>query len=155
MPEVEAQPIPEIPPTPLFSSFSEDELVAVIQGMRLLDFGPGDIVITQGDTGDSLFVVTSGEMKIFVKDPEKPRQLLVRTLRDGDFFGEISILSGRPRTATVTAASPCELLELDKQTLDEIVARHPRVKEILEEFYIQRASTQEEAMQRAQHLRDG
>jgi hypothetical protein len=154
-PEVEAEPLPEVPPTPLFSSFAEDELVAVIQGMRLLDFGAGDIVITQGDTGDSLFVVTTGELKVFVKDPDKPRQLLVRSMRDGDFFGEISILSGRNRTATVTAATDCELLELDKPTLDDICARHPRVKEVLEEFYVQRASTQEEAMQRAQQLKDG
>jgi hypothetical protein len=153
-PEVEAEPIPDVPPTPLFTSFDEDELVAVIQGLRLLDFEPGEIVITQGDVGDSLFVVTSGVLKIFVKDPQKPRQLLVRTLRDGDFFGEISILSGRPRTATVTTATACELLELDKATLDDICARHPRVREVLEEFYVQRASTQEEAMQRAKQLKD-
>jgi cAMP-dependent protein kinase regulator len=63
-------------------------------------------------------------------------------MEEGTFFGEISILSGKPRTATVTAATHCELLELDRSTLDEITKTHPHVQSVLEEFYIQRASGQ-------------
>jgi hypothetical protein len=55
----------------------------------------------------------------------------------------------------VTAATPVELLELDRATLDDICLRHPRVREVLEEFYVQRATTQADAMERAQQLRDG
>lgn len=155
--EVEPEPIaePEAVESPLFGTLHEDELVAFIKGLRLLTFDPGDIVITQGDRGDSLFVVTSGTLKAFIHDPAAARQLMVRTMADGEFFGEISILSGRPRTATITAATPCELLELDRPALDEICTQHPRVREVLEEFYVQRASTQAEALERAQQIADG
>lgn len=126
--------------SPLFSSFSQDELVAVMRGLRLLSFEPGDIIINEGDPGDSLFVITTGVAKAFVRRDGK--QALARQMGEGTFFGEISILSGKPRTATVTAAAPCELLELDRATLDEITKSHPNVKQVLEDFYIQRASGQ-------------
>jgi CRP-like cAMP-binding protein len=75
--------------------------------------------------------------------------VLVRSMREGDFFGEIAILSGKARTATVTAATVVELLEMDRATLDRITETHPRVRQVLEEFYVSRASTQEEAMRRS------
>jgi len=121
--------------SPLFSSFSEDELTAVIGGLTLLNFEPGDIIITEGDKGDSLFTITTGVTKTFLRQPEGG-QKMVRILKEGDFFGEISILSGKPRTATVTAATACELLELDRATLDEICEKNPHVHQVLEDFYI-------------------
>jgi hypothetical protein len=124
--------------SPLFSSFSQDELIAVMQGLRLLSFEPGDIIISEGDAGDSLFVIASGIAKAFVR--RDGAQKLARSMGEGTFFGEISILSGKPRTATVTAATQCELLELDKKTLDEITQKQPNVRQVLEDFYIQRAS---------------
>jgi len=123
--------------SPLFSSFSQDELIAVMQGLRLLSFEPGDIIISEGDAGDSLFVIASGIAKAFVR--KDGRQTLARSMDEGTFFGEISILSGKPRTATVTAATPCELLELDRATLDGITKGQPNVRQVLEDFYVQRA----------------
>jgi CRP-like cAMP-binding protein len=125
--------------TPLFSGFSRDELVAVIKGLRLLTFEPGDIVLTEGDRGDSLYVITTGTVKTFVRDTTQGGQLLMRRLKEGDFFGEISILSGKARSATVTAATHCEMLELDRATLDQITASYPHVRQVLEEFYLARA----------------
>ena len=125
--------------TPLFSGFSRDELVAVIRGLRLLTFEPGDIVLTEGDRGDSLFVITTGMVKTFVRDTTQGGQLLMRRLKEGDFFGEISLLSGKARSATVTAATHCELLELERATLDQITTSYPHVRQVLEEFYLARA----------------
>jgi hypothetical protein len=125
--------------SPLFSGFSRDELVAVIRGLRLLTFEPGDIVLTEGDAGHSLYVITEGTVKTFVRDMAQGGQLLMRRLREGDFFGEISILSGKARSATVTAATHCELLELDRATLDHITSSYPNVRKVLEDFYVARA----------------
>ena len=125
--------------SPLFSGFSRDELVAVIRGLRLLSFEPGDIVLTEGDAGHSLYVITEGTVKTFVRDMAQGGQLLMRRLREGDFFGEISILSGKARSATVTAATHCELLELDRATLEHITASYPNVRKVLEDFYVARA----------------
>ena len=133
-----APPLPFVD-TPLFSGFSRDELVAVIKGLRLLTFEPGDIVLTEGDRGDSLYVITTGTVKTFVRDTTQGGQLLMRRLKDGDFFGEISVLSGKARSATVTAATHCEMLELDRATLDQITASYPHVRQVLEDFYLARA----------------
>ena len=138
-----ASPPGAVAQSPLFSDFSEEELVAVIHGMRLLSFEPGDIIITEGDAGDSLFVITTGTAKAFVR--RDGRQSLAREMGEGTFFGEISVLSGKPRTATVTAATRCELLELDRATLDEITMAHPNVRKVLEDFYIARASGKPDA----------
>jgi cyclic nucleotide-binding protein/tetratricopeptide repeat protein len=125
--------------SPLFSGFSRDELVAVIQGLNLLIFEPGDIVLTEGDAGNSLYVITEGTVKTFVRDTAQGGQVLMRRLKEGDFFGEISILSGKARSATVTAATHCEMLELDRPTLDQITASYPNVRRVLEDFYLARA----------------
>jgi len=139
-PEAAAPGQPGVVATPLFEGFSQEELLAVMHGLRLLIFEPGDIIITEGDPGDSLFILTTGTVKAFVKLADRSGQRLLRTMSEGAFFGEISILSGKPRTATVTAATSCELLELDRPTLEEIKKDHPRVQKVLEDFYIQRAA---------------
>jgi hypothetical protein len=138
-PGASASAAPAFVDSPLFSGFSRDELVAVIRGLRLLIFEPGDIVLTEGDRGDSLFVITTGTVKTFVRDTTQGGQLLMRRLKEGDFFGEISVLSGKARSATVTAATHCELLELDRATLDQITTSYPHVRQVLEEFYLARA----------------
>lgn len=119
--------------TPLFSDLTSDELVAVMNGMTLRTFDPGDVVLTEGEPGDSLFVLTTGRVKAFVKDATgKSRP--VRTMEEGAFFGEISILEGKPRSATVTAATTCELLELDRGKLDVLAYRHPHILDVMRRF---------------------
>jgi CRP-like cAMP-binding protein len=130
---------PGLVASPLFQDFSDDELLAFIQGLRLLSFAPGDVIVTEGEPGQSLFILTTGAVKVFVRDGTG-HSVGLCLLGEGSFFGEISTLSGRPRSATVTAAAHCELLEMDRSTLDAIAARHPRVREVLEEFSIARAT---------------
>ncbi len=124
--------------TPLFKGFSKDELVAVIRGLELRTFEPGEIVMSAGEPGDSMFILTTGMARAYMRTAEG-RHVQLSLMTDGDFFGEISILTGGPRTATVTAVTPLDVLELDKATLDQITETHPRVREVLQEFYSQRA----------------
>jgi hypothetical protein len=146
--DVEEEPAGEPPlRSPLFTDFTEEELVAVIHGLRLLSYDPGDIILTEGEPGDSLFVLTTGSVKAFVRNPAG-RHIQVREIHEGDFFGEISILTGKPRTATVTAAAHCELLELDRPTLDSICATHPHVMEVLKDFYTLRSNSVQESKAR-------
>jgi CRP-like cAMP-binding protein len=137
----------------LFKDLSDEELLAIVRGLRLHTYEPGDILVTEGEVGQSLFTLTTGHVKVFVSNPDR-RNFEVATLVEGDFFGEISSLSGRPRSATVVAASPCELLELDRPTLDSIARTHARVRDLLEASYIERASSPEVAAVRAVPLPD-
>jgi Arc/MetJ-type ribon-helix-helix transcriptional regulator len=130
--------------SPLFSDFSHRELVDVIRELRLEGYEPGEIVVTEGEAGDSLYVVASGLVRAFVRSADG-RSREVRRLGEGEFFGEISLLSGSPRTATITAASATELLVLDRNALEGLTARHPRVREVLREFRDQRAGSSDES----------
>ncbi len=128
---------PNLVTTPLFDGFSRDELIEVIRGLHVVSYAPGDIIVSEGERGDSLYIITSGTLKVFLKDQEG-RAARTGEMGEGSFFGEISLLSGRPRTATITAATACELLELDRPTLDRITKAHPTVENVLLSFYYQR-----------------
>jgi hypothetical protein len=123
--------------TPLFGGFSQDELVEVIRGLKLQSFEPGDVVVTEGESGGSLFIVSTGLVKVFIRD-QAGRSQKVRELGEGAFFGEVSVVTRNPRSATVTAATRCELLELDRKTLASIVAIHPHVWSVMLDFCQQR-----------------
>lgn len=119
--------------SPLFSDFSREELVEVIKGLELLTYEAGDVIVAEGAPGDSLFVLTTGTVKAFVKDPDGHYHK-VREMYEGAFFGEVSILTGKPRSATITAATPCEVLTLDRAALEAIAERQPNVMTILRHF---------------------
>ncbi|MEM7582178.1 MAG: cyclic nucleotide-binding domain-containing protein [Acidobacteriota bacterium] len=135
--------LPAFHRSPLFSTFSADELLAVIRGLSLLTFEGGEIIVSENEPGDSLFVVASGTVRIYARDGSG-RNNQVRLLEEGEFFGEISLLSGKPRTASVTAAVPTELLELDRKTLDGIAKQHPQVPKVIRDEFDRRTMSPEE-----------
>src|SRR5207237_604247 len=93
--------------SPLFKDFSVEELVAVIGGLNLMTFERGQVILRDGEPGNRLYMLTSGSVKAFVK--REGKQVPVAELEEGAFFGEVSILSGKPLTATVVAKEHCEL----------------------------------------------
>jgi hypothetical protein len=124
--------------TPLFDGFSAEELVAVMRVLELASFDAGDVIVAEGTPGDSMFILTSGKVKAYVKTP-KGKSLKVQEFEEGDFFGEIAVLTGKPRTATLTAAIDCECLVLSRDALDEITKTHPGVREVLKKFQKERS----------------
>ena len=139
----------DVADSPLFRMFSRDELVAIVQQLRLLSFEPGEILLMQGKPGDSLFVIAAGEVRVFAEDDAGwPTQ--VAKIPAPAFFGEIAVVRGGPRTATVTAASPVTVLELTLAGLDAITASRPNIRQVLVEFAQQR----EAELQRQGLLRD-
>jgi hypothetical protein len=126
--------------SPLFRDFSVDEMVAVIQGLKLLTFERGGVILREGQPGGSLYTLTSGRVRAFRRDPATGKQNPLGDLREGAFFGEMSILTGQPRIASVVALSRCELLELDRPTLEQITKAHPHVWDVLREFAAKRAA---------------
>ncbi len=135
--------LPAVQQSPLFATFSDDELLAVIRGLELLTFEPGEIIVSESQSGDSMFIVASGSVRVYVRG-SKGANTQIRLLEVGEFFGEISLLSGQPRTATITAATSTEILELDRRTLDAIVEQHPQVPATIKEVSAQRAMSPEE-----------
>jgi len=135
--------------SPLFADFSAQQLVALIATLELVTAQPGDIIVSEGEPGGSLFVLAAGRVRVWARDGSG-RNRLVRTLEEGEFFGEVSLVTGRPRTATVVAATPCELLELHGANLQTLGAQHPQIPLIIREFCDRRVASQEERAARGE-----
>jgi hypothetical protein len=127
--------------SPLFRDFSVDEMVAVIEGLKLLSVERGDVILREGQPGTSLYMLTLGRARAFRKDAATGKQAPLGDIKEGAFFGEMSILTGHPRAASIVALSRCELLELDRATLDQITKTHPHVWDVLREFAEKRAAS--------------
>jgi CRP-like cAMP-binding protein len=122
----------------LFADFSRDELTEVIAGMDVRDFGPADLLCREGEPGDSLLCITDGRVEVSTKAPDG-QDVVLKQLGPGDFFGEVAFLTGKARTATITALEPVEALELTKERLLEVIARYPHVEKVMEEYRQRRA----------------
>ncbi len=132
--------------SPLFEVLNDTEREALIKEMELETHEEGSIIISEGSTGASMYVISSGEVKVYTRGAGNSGSLYLAKLGEGDFFGEVSVLSGKPRTATITASRPTELLRLDKEKLDTALAKHPGIRKVLDEFYQKRAAHTVEAM---------
>ncbi|HET7292818.1 MAG TPA: cyclic nucleotide-binding domain-containing protein [Vicinamibacteria bacterium] len=131
---------PGLKASPLLEGLEEAERLALLQGLKLVVAQPGDILVSQGEAGDSLYILVTGAVRVYARGAEG-RAVPVCVLGEGAFFGEMAAISGQPRSATIVAATPAELLELDRSTLDAIGARHPRVHRVLEEYCVSRGAT--------------
>jgi len=134
-----------VPKSPLFEVLSEDERNALVREMELESHDEGSVIISEGQPGSSMYVIASGEVKVFTNGAGGSSLYLAR-LGEGDFFGEVSMLTGKPRTATITASQRTEVLRLDKEKLDNALAMYPGIRTVLNDFYQRRAEHTVEAM---------
>lgn len=141
----DAQDLKELAASSLFASFKREALVEVLASTEVRSYGAGDIIVTEGEAGSSLFLIVSGMVKVFTKT-EDGANLQLAELGLGDFFGEVSLLTGRPRTATITAHTDVTAIELERTSFDAIVKNHPEARKTLEDFYKRRAEQTVEAV---------
>jgi NTE family protein len=111
---------------PIFSFFTRPELEAAEKLFKDVSFAKDDIVVSIGEPGDTFFVVLDGELEVWDASVP-PRQ--TGTLRRGDFFGEMALLQGGRRTATVTVARRTHLLAIDKPAFEELFLKNPKAIE--------------------------
>lgn len=98
---------------PLFSRLSPDDLNEIIRGVRPFSLATGDTLFKQGDAGDAAYVVQSGEVNVYARADEA-REVHVAALGPGAVIGELALLDGAPRSASVRAAEPTQLLRIDR-----------------------------------------
>jgi CRP-like cAMP-binding protein len=113
----------------LFKPFAEAELAGLAERMTMRQFAPGAQVITAGDPGQSMFLLSEGLTSVLVKGEDG--EVDVATLRPGDFFGEMSLLTGDPRSATIMALSDTVAFEIDKEDLIPLLDANPDAAELL------------------------
>jgi len=124
--------------SPLFGSLKESDRTELVDAFTLRQFKKGEVVIAEGDESDSLFMIKSGRVEVTTQQSGSGKVALAE-LKEGDFFGEVAVITGKPRTATVTSLSGLELMELAKKDLMSCFNKYPRVKEILDRYLKARA----------------
>lgn len=133
----ETKPVRPFYHIPLFSELNEQELQLLFGHIQVKTFKKDNIICREGEGGDSLFIISRGEVAI-TKQMPRGREEWIRNLREGDFFGEFGFLTDQKRHATVKAVTECEVLEIFRNKLDEIIKTHPRVKDVLQTLFKQR-----------------
>jgi CRP-like cAMP-binding protein len=106
---------------PIFQGCSKKELQTIARQVREIDHEAGYVIATEGDPGAGLFVIAEGEADVTIGGKK------VNHLEKGDFFGEMALLDGGPRTATVTATTPITLYALTEWVFRGLIAEHPSI----------------------------
>ena len=115
--------------TGIFAPLNGDELSQLACASRSHTYAPGETIIRAGEDGDSMFVVHHGHVSVQIDDDGQPRT--VATLREGDFFGEMALFTGEPRSAHVVAAAETEVLEIGHEAMKSVFDTNPQLAESL------------------------
>ncbi|NOJ76982.1 cyclic nucleotide-binding domain-containing protein [Myxococcus xanthus] len=136
----EAGSLDALPTIPLFSDLPRDAFIELFERCPLRRFGPGERIIDQGSHGDAFYVICEGAVRVFRTEGGQRQD--IATLEGGTFFGEMALLSGAARTASVESASDdTQLLEISASVLAELSGSHPQVAQALKKFCRQRMLT--------------
>jgi small-conductance mechanosensitive channel/CRP-like cAMP-binding protein len=120
----------------VFAPLSADEILMLARAAVSHVFAPGETVIRAGDPGSSMFVVHNGRVAVQIND--KGRLRTVATLNEGDFFGEMALFTGEPRTANVVALEETEVLEIGHKAMKGIFETNPGLVESLSYIIVER-----------------
>jgi len=110
---------------PLFRCLTEEQVDALVPRARVAYYGEGERLIQQGAAGESMFILVEGEASVAVEGAGSPQR--VAALKAGDCFGEMSLLTGERRSATVSAETDCVVVEIDKAVLARTLKESPEL----------------------------
>ncbi|MFL6589300.1 MAG: cyclic nucleotide-binding domain-containing protein [Chthoniobacterales bacterium] len=120
----------------LFDCMNDEQLETVLQNSEIHRYGRGERMIHEGDPGDSMFVMLRGTAAVSIA--RNGTSVRVGAMRQGECFGEFALLTGEPRTATVRAENDCEVLEIGKPVMAEILRASPDCLNALSELLAKR-----------------
>ncbi|MBI3716949.1 MAG: cyclic nucleotide-binding domain-containing protein [Betaproteobacteria bacterium] len=111
---------------PLFQDLSDVDL-KVIDELSIEKVVPkGTVILSEGEVGDSLYAIISGRVKVFIGD-EDGREIILKILQPGDFFGEMSMVDSQPRSASVSTLENSTFKVLSHEAFAECLTRAPRI----------------------------
>ena len=136
----------------ILSPLSPEEREALRQRLKHVVFAGGENVFVEGSQAHSLYIVERGELAVFVQD-SSGREVEVGRLGPGDAFGEMALLTGEPRSATVRAVSESALYRIDKDAFAEVLAANPRLLREISQLMEARRGQSQGAIDRARDAR--
>src|SRR6478735_12176788 len=122
---------------PFFTQLSDRELDVVRSVASEKGYPKNAVVLTEGEMGDSLSMIQSGKVKVFIGD-EEGREIILKILGPGDFFGEMSMIDKQPRSASVTTIEQSTFLVLTHIAFERCVEQAPRIAALVMQCLAQR-----------------
>ncbi len=122
----------------LFGDLPINELTELVGGMVRHTYPARTVIVKQGESGESMFLIDRGQVEVLVRGCDETERSVGR-LSAGAFFGEMSLLNGKPRMATVITMEDCIMYELSKAQLEDVVTKFPRIQKTLEAYAGRRA----------------
>ena len=126
-----------LPLIPLFSDLPKKAFVEILVRMRMHQLRRGTCIIREGEDGDSFYIVASGLVSVHRKN-SAGRETRLAHLGEGAFFGEMALLQGGLRTATVRVEEDAQVFEISRELLEEVIEQYPTVATAVRNFYRQR-----------------
>lgn len=124
--------------SPLFKHLGDEERDALVDSSDVVEFSEGDTVIEEGSRVENLFIVVDGRVRVWTNTGDRDVEL--KNLGPGAYFGEVSLLSGKEATATVEVRSEeATLIAVDRERILELVKGDERVRKMLEGVTLARA----------------
>lgn len=136
-----------------FAEFPAGALEELLASTSVHSFAPDEVIVREGAPGDSMFLIEDGTVRVQTND-SAGRPLELARLGAGEFFGEVAVHTGRPRTATIVAQTPVTVIEISRDDLGRIAVNHPTVTEVVRRFCEQRAAATVEVMLQRLRSRD-
>lgn len=112
----------------LFNGLTEGEIAIMAEGLTYAPFANGDVIIRQGVAGDSLYLLAEGEVDVWIETHGQLRRH-VATLGPGEVFGEVGMMTGEPRRATLTAKHYAQCYRLDRTSFEQVIHSRPEIAE--------------------------
>lgn len=122
----------ELAPVPLFSEMSKEAFLSLVERMGYLKVPSENAVVSEGDEGTSLFILVHGEVLVTKGEGEDRRDLA--RLGAGSLFGELALITSKPRSASVVTTQASELFEIDRKNVEEVAESHPSITQDLVKF---------------------
>jgi len=123
---------------PLFSKTSEEELKTIVEKLTLVEFEKDEAIIKEGDPGNYLYVINNGRVRVITYIEPEDEEIVLSYLNEGDYFGEMSLITGEPRSATVIAETDVVLFQLSKLDFDSLILKNPNISLSLTHVLTQR-----------------
>src|SRR6185295_11526241 len=111
----------------LFSELSPESLATLASRLKTVDFPAAEVIVREGAPGVSMYIIKSGLVEVRKKDPASGIDFLVAQLSEGAAVGEMSLLTGKPRSATVTTVQPTIVFTLTRADFRNLLTRHPEI----------------------------
>ncbi len=126
---------------PLFSNVSDEDLELIADALSFETYPAGSRIITEGDAGDAFYIIHDGSVMVSAFIENEDDEIVLTHLKAGDHFGEMALISGEPRSASVTAISDVQVWKLSRETFDELILHNPSITLTLTHLLTQRLKT--------------